>query len=379
MNGAACGMEHSAASHRPTTHHPMDGQVSQMAQMATAAQVNPLGSPVVSQALHDSLQPAKSDDEPPDSDAHMSDQTLSVPPSTSQSHPILDQALQAASTIFLDICAGASRPLSATLLQMGFAVLSFDILLNSQMDLLDNSSFESLLRLASSGQVGYGAARPSCNDYSRINLKADSGPRAIRTPEHINGIPNLTHSERLRLQSSHQMLYRCLVCLSLIFQAGCHCHLEQPANAMSWLEPMTKQFLLAISATCICIPACKFDWNIDKHGCLRAVFTHFRFWAATVNTPHTLMTRFKVCGNQWGNFVSRATACYPPALATEFAKNIASLLTPGRHGLIWTDIHHMLPSNRWTIFHFFKWMGVAFLLSLIGVEQNEQLLTPSPS
>ena len=147
----------------------------------------------------------KSDAELPTSDADLSAPASSISPSISQSHPILDQALRTGSRIFLDICAGASRPVSSALLKIGFAVLSFDILLNSQVDLLDNSAFESL-RLASSGQVGYGSASPSCNDYSRIKLKADSGPRAIRTPAHLNGIPNLTHSEQLRIQSSHQML-----------------------------------------------------------------------------------------------------------------------------------------------------------------------------
>ena len=144
---------------------------------------------------------------------NQSESSPSIPPSLSQSHPILEQAAQSSSRIFLDICAGASRPLSTAILQQGFSVLSFDILLNSTMNLLDNDSFESLLRLASSGQVGYGAASPSCNDYSRIKLKADNGPRAIRTPEHLNGVPNLTHAEKLRIQSSHQMLYRCLLCL----------------------------------------------------------------------------------------------------------------------------------------------------------------------
>ena len=177
-----------------------------------AEQIPRMDSHMVSQELHVALQPAENLDGDQISAAHQSEPTSSIPPSISQSHPILDQALQTGSRIFLNFCAGASRPLSTAILQLGFAVLSFDILLSSAMNLLDNDAFESLLRLASSS--------PSCNDYSRIKLKADSGPRAIRTPEHLNGIPNLTHSEKLRSQSSHQMLYRCLVCLSLILRQG---------------------------------------------------------------------------------------------------------------------------------------------------------------
>ena len=214
------------------------------------------------------------------------------------------------------------------------------------MDLLDNSAFESLLRLASSGQVGYGAASPSCNDYSRIKLKADSGPRAIRTPEHLNGIPNLTHSEQLRIQSSHQMLYRCLVCLSLIFQAGGHCHLEQPANAMSWLEPMTRQFLLAISAACICIPACKFHWNIYKTWMFASSFHALQVLGGKCTHPPHSHESIQGVRDQWGNFVSRATACYPPDLATSFAETISPLLTSGQKDLVWTDIHQLLPIKQ---------------------------------
>ena len=32
------------------------------------------------------------------------------------------------------------------------------------------------------------------------------------------------------------MLSRCVEVLTLVFQAGGHVHLEQPLNAMSWLE-----------------------------------------------------------------------------------------------------------------------------------------------
>ena len=277
---------------------------------------------------------------------NQSESSPSISPSISQSHPILDQAAQSSSKIFLDICAGASRPLSTAILQQGFSVLSFDILLNSSMNLLDNDSFESLLRLASSGQVGYGAASPSCNDYSRIKLKADNGPRAIRTPEHLNGVPNLTHAEKLRIQSSHQMLYRCLLCLSLIFQAGGHCHLEQPANAMSWLEPMTKQFLLAVSAACICIPACQFGWNIYKTWMFASSFHVLQCLGGTCNHPPGSHESIQGIRDQWGNYVSRTTACYPPQLAQAFASAIAPLLTPGQQDFQWHTLQSILPIKQ---------------------------------
>ena len=68
--------------------------------------------------------------------------------------------------IFLDICSGATRPLSQACLNRGKCILSFDILINADMDLLNDNSYEQLLRLCSSGVVPYASASPSCGQYS---------------------------------------------------------------------------------------------------------------------------------------------------------------------------------------------------------------------
>ena len=60
------------------------------------------------------------------------------------------------------------------------------------------------------------------------------------------------------------MLSRCVEVLTLIFQSGGHVHLEQPLNAMSWLEPVVRQFLQLIGAFCINISACTYGMDIYK-------------------------------------------------------------------------------------------------------------------
>ena len=66
--------------------------------------------------------------------------------------------------IFLDICSGASRPLSKALIALhADVIISFDIRLDHRMDLLSDASFEALLKLCASGAVAYGAASPSCS------------------------------------------------------------------------------------------------------------------------------------------------------------------------------------------------------------------------
>ena len=47
-----------------------------------------------------------------------------------------------------------------------------------------------ILLLAARGQVAYGA--PSCGEYSRLKLRYDSGPKALWTPEQLQGRRGLT-------------------------------------------------------------------------------------------------------------------------------------------------------------------------------------------
>ena len=89
-------------------------------------------------------------------------------------------------------------------------VISFDILLDNRMDLLTDSSFESLLKVCASGAVAYGAASPCCSQYSRLKLRRDSGPPPLRTPEFLQGVPGLSAEDLAKVQESYTMLSRCL-------------------------------------------------------------------------------------------------------------------------------------------------------------------------
>ena len=130
-----------------------------------------------------------------------------VPPVSQPSlSPSLPDFAQGDGKLFLDICSGATRPLSSAILAKGGNVLSFDILLDARMDLLNDPSYEQLLRICSSGQVAYGAASPSCAHYSRLKLHRP-GPKALRTPEALGGVPGLNSSELLQVQESYMMLF----------------------------------------------------------------------------------------------------------------------------------------------------------------------------
>ena len=83
------------------------------------------------------------------------------------------------SKIFLDICSGVDAPLTSAVSRLGLPALAIDLLVDSLMDLLNDSFYEQLLRLCGSGVVGYSAASPSCTEYSLLKLRP-GGPKAIR-------------------------------------------------------------------------------------------------------------------------------------------------------------------------------------------------------
>jgi hypothetical protein len=119
----------------------------------------------------------------------------------------------------LDICSGSTRPLSTAVLAQGGDVCSVDILRCNAYDLLNDTFYLKLLRLAASGRVAYAACSPSCNEYSVLKLKP-GGPPPLRSRECLDGFPHLTADELTRVQNSHTMLYRCCEILQVVFSAG---------------------------------------------------------------------------------------------------------------------------------------------------------------
>ena len=247
--------------------------------------------------------------------------------------------------IFLDICSGTTRPLSVAVLALGCDVLSFDILLDESMDLLRDDSYEQLLRLCSSGQVGYGSASPACCHYSRLKLRPGPGPKALRTPEALQGVPGLNSADLQKVQESYLMLSRCVTCLTLIFQAGGHVHLEQPPSAMSWLEECVQQFLKLISAWCIFIAACAYGKDWYKSWMFASSFSELSTLGAVCQHPPDSHLPIRGIDPSTGQFVSRQTACYPEGLAHMFAKIVDPLLSHNNCDCLWKNRHALLPKK----------------------------------
>jgi len=94
--------------------------------------------------------------------------TLAEPAFSPASH---SPAVSQHPRIFLDVCAGSTRPLSQALLKLDKVILSIDILLCSAMGLLDDQFYLQLMRVCASGIVAYTGCSPSCAEYSRLKLE----------------------------------------------------------------------------------------------------------------------------------------------------------------------------------------------------------------
>ena len=192
------------------------------------------------------------------------------------------------------------------------------------------------------GKVRYAGASPACSHYSRLKLKP-GGPKALRTPDRLDGVPGLTPSETLQLQESYLMLARVITCLTLVFQSGGHVHLEQPPSAMSWQEPCVQQFLIIISAFCVNLPACQFDKDWYKSWMFATSYEPLAVLGSFCD--HAPFSHQQIAGvrTDSGEYLSRQTACYPPDLANKFAQIIMPLLSNNHIDWQWQDTAKLLP------------------------------------
>ena len=237
--------------------------------------------------------------------------TLSIQPSN-ESIQQLTPFFELGTRIFLDICSGMSKPLSSALIQQGRTVLAIDILLHSSMNLLQDEFFEQLLRLCGTGLVAYCATAPNCGLYSLLRLRP-GGPRALRTPDQLNGIEGLSASEAMQLQESSILFDRCAECACITHTAGGHAHIEQPSGAMSWREPMAQRWMLQSSCNLVLVAACAYGMDIYKNWLFATSFQELSAIASMCNHPPDTHTSIAGTGSSDGSFMSKQSAEYPSA------------------------------------------------------------------
>ena len=261
--------------------------------------------------------------------------------------------------IFLDVCCGHRGPLSSAVHALKADVIQFDILLRSVDDLLNDQAFSKLLKLAASGLIAYCACSPACCHYSRLKLRP-GGPPALRTPQHLEGVPGLSGPDLQKVQESNLMLERCIQLLHVVIASGGHGHLEQPSSAMSWEEPMVRAFIRSHACSCTFVSACGYGKDWHKNWMFATTFGELR--AIAFKCPHPQGTHQSLQGTRTesGHFLSRDTAEYPGDLCQAIAKIIIPLLSTNELNLNVDSAMSLIPSQDYTSAPFARQDGAGY-------------------
>ena len=220
---------------------------------------------------------------------------------------------------FLDLFAGHSAPLTVAAKAANLDHFSpLDIEFNHFCNILDDTQFENLLKLAHSGLIGAIWSAPPCKLYSQLR-KNDGGPPPLRTKEYLDGPPSLSAHQLLQVQESKEIHRRSSVLCIAVFQQGGFAAEEQPLNSLAWCEKSHQQFLEQCSCYIVATPACKFglDWyktwaiaaSSDRIQTLSGQCIHDNHQGE--NLPHTRTLVFESNEN-WRMTIRSESCVHPP-------------------------------------------------------------------
>ena len=193
-------------------------------------------------------------------------------------------------------------------------------------DILDDDVFHSLIRLCESGLVRAALAAPYCCKHSRATLRRP-GPKPVRTPEQLDGLPDNTIQQQLAVQESALVHDRARHLLSAVARSNGLIILENPSSSMTWLDELMHHWVQTTAPFAAHASACKFDTNWAKTWCFVSNKPHI--FAVAQLCDHAPHSHESVIGVRLpdGSFKSRLTAEYPEALAATLAQIIQQFTT----------------------------------------------------
>ena len=264
--------------------------------------------------------------------SNVADEAINVPASAEiTTSTATDVPTQPASSknpprLFLELFAGVQSPLSNAVLELGLDCFGpFDFALHETHDILDDRVFQVMLRLAYSGFIGIAWGAPPCKEFSRLKLKRP-GPKALRTPEFMDGVPGLSTAEQARVDANTAIHSRFRAILRGVVSTAGQAGMEQPPSAMSWLQGDNIDMLREWAAHCSYVAACSHGMNYYKSWALCASFESIAQLASVCT--HPAGSHSTIAGARHGDkYVSELTAEYPPSLAHGMAKLFAPCAT----------------------------------------------------
>ena len=154
-----------------------------------------------------------------------------------------------------------------------------------------------------------GATRPLCSAFEALQLP-------VLPVDVLQDVP-------LDLMSDDVFDCQLLECA---FEGGAQSDLEQPTNAMSWLESFVQAFLLRVHVLCVVTPACKWEMDIANSWMFASSSPLLHALAGTCT--HGKDAHESIAGKRdpFGGFVSQQSATYPAKLAAAYAAALGGLL-----------------------------------------------------
>ena len=207
---------------------------------------------------------------------------------------------------FLDIFSGASMPVSMACKKLSIDVFEPVDLIHGQ-DILDDDKFFHILKLAESGLIGAAVAAPYCCKHSRATLRRP-GPRPVRTPEFMDGLPTNTTLQQLAVQESSIVHDRARLLLSAVARNNGIVVLENPATSMTWLDSHMVHWVHSIAPFVVQASACCFGTNWAKTWCF--VSNKPQISALGQLCPHPQGTARRIIQIQTHSGVSRAVGIH---------------------------------------------------------------------
>ena len=193
-------------------------------------------------------------------------------------------------------------------------------------DLLDDEVFHDILMLAESGMIGAALAAPYCSKHSRATLRRP-GPRPVRTPSHLDGVPDNTVDQQLSVQESSISHDRARMLLSAVDRQNGLAILENPSSSMTWLDEWMCNWVHTVAPFAAHASACQFGQDWAKTWCFVPNKSQIEGVARSCDHPpgtHESVVGVRLPG---GSFKSRLTAEYPQPLAATLAQIIAEFTT----------------------------------------------------
>ena len=158
----------------------------------------------------------------------------------------------------------APRLLLQAAMEMGLDRFEpFDIMINKEHDILNDEVFHSLLKICWSGIVGLITLAPPCKEYSRLKLRP-GGPPALRTPEHMQGVPWNNKYQQQQVTESKAIHERGRALFQAVARKGGVAIHEQPPSSMAWLEPENFATLQEVHGHITWVAACAYGVNLPK-------------------------------------------------------------------------------------------------------------------